>query len=78
MSHILVWQTLVNPSNIGVAAAIPATLVPTALTTKLMDGPKEPVTDGFLCFSISCSFDKLLLILKLLPPGLFAFKIIVV
>ena len=27
-----VWQTIVNLSNIGVAAAIPATLVPPALT----------------------------------------------
>ena len=31
LSQILVWQALVNPSNIGVAAALPATLVPTAL-----------------------------------------------
>ena len=31
LSQILVWQALVNLSNIGMAAAIPATLVPKAL-----------------------------------------------
>ena len=29
--RILVWQAIVNLLNIGVTAAIPATLVPTAL-----------------------------------------------
>ena len=48
LSQILMWQGLVNLTNIGVAAAIPATLVPTALKMNVVPLVKSTIQIGFL------------------------------